>query len=46
MLGLAFELYEPPSQAMIADAVPARGRASAYALLTTALEVGVQALHG
>ena len=40
LLGLAFELYEPPSQAMIADAVPAEGRASAYALLTTALAVG------
>jgi Major Facilitator Superfamily len=40
LLGLAFELYEPPSQAMIADAVPAGARASAYALLTTALAVG------
>jgi MFS family permease len=40
LLGLAFELYEPPSQAMIADAVPPRDRASAYALLTTALAVG------
>jgi MFS family permease len=40
LLGLAFELYEPPSQAMIADAVPAEARASAYALLTTALAVG------
>ena len=40
LLGLAFELYEPPSQAMIADAVPAGERASAYALLTTALAVG------
>jgi len=40
LLGLAFELYEPPSQAMIADAIPAEGRASAYALLTTALAVG------
>jgi MFS family permease len=40
LLGLAFELYEPPSQAMIADAVPAGGRAAAYALLTTALAVG------
>ncbi len=40
LLGLAFELYEPPSQAMIADAVPAEDRASAYALLTTALAVG------
>jgi MFS family permease len=40
LLGLAFELYEPPSQAMIADAVPAGQRASAYSLLTTALAVG------
>jgi MFS family permease len=40
LLGLAFELYEPPSQAMIADAVPAGGRAAAYTLLTTALAVG------
>jgi MFS family permease len=40
LLGLAFELYEPPSQAMIADAVPPAGRASAYGMLTTALAVG------
>ena len=40
LLGLAFELYEPPSQAMIADAVPARERASAYGLLSTAIAVG------
>ncbi len=40
LLGLAFELYEPPSQAMIADAVPPAERASAYGLLTTALAVG------
>jgi len=40
LLGLAFELYEPPSQAMIADAVPAGGRASAYGLLSTAIAVG------
>lgn len=40
LLGLAFELYEPPSQAMIADAVPAADRTSAYTLLTTALAVG------
>jgi MFS family permease len=40
LLGLAFELYEPPSQAMIADAVPAADRAPAYALLSTALAVG------
>ena len=40
LLGFAFELYEPPSQAMIADAVAPQERASAYALLTTALAVG------
>ena len=40
LLGLAFELYEPPSQAMIADAVPVAERASAYTLLTTALAIG------
>ena len=40
LLGLAFELYEPPSQAMIAVAVPPGDRAAAYALLTTALAVG------
>ncbi len=40
LLGLAFEVYEPPSQAMIADAVPPAERASAYGLLTTALAVG------
>ena len=40
LLGLVFELYEPPSQAMIADSVPPEKRASAYTLLTTALAVG------
>ena len=40
LLGLAFELYEPPSQAMLAEAVAAEDRAAAYALLTTALAVG------
>ena len=40
LLGLAFELYEPPSQAMIADAVAPADRAAAYSLLTTALAVG------
>lgn len=39
-LGLAFELYEPPSQAMIADAVRPNERTAAFALLTTALSVG------
>ena len=40
LLGLAFELYEPPSQAMIAAATTPAERAPAYALLTTALAVG------
>ncbi|MFG1810894.1 MFS transporter [Streptomyces sp. NPDC049040] len=40
LLGLAFELYEPPSQAMIADAVPPADRARAYGLLNAALAVG------
>jgi MFS family permease len=40
LLGLAFELYEPPSQAMIADATVPAERSSAYGLLTTALAVG------
>jgi MFS family permease len=40
LLGLAFELYEPPSQAMIADGVAPADRAGAYTLLTTALAVG------
>jgi dipeptide/tripeptide permease len=40
LLGLAFELYEPPSQAMIADETHPDQRANAYALLTTALAVG------
>ncbi|WP_214318206.1 MFS transporter [Nonomuraea sediminis] len=37
LLGLAFELYEPPSQAIIADAVGAADRARAYGLLNAAL---------
>jgi MFS family permease len=40
LLGLAFELYEPPSQAMIADGTRPEARARTYALLTTALAVG------
>jgi hypothetical protein len=40
LLGLAFELYEPPSQAMIADATEPDQRTHAYALLTTALAIG------
>ncbi len=40
LLGFSFELYEPPSQAIIADATEPDERAPAYALLTTALAVG------
>ena len=37
LLGLVFELYEPPSQAMIADAVGEAARVRAYSLLNAAL---------
>ncbi|HWG25227.1 MFS transporter [Actinospica sp.] len=40
LLGFAFELYEPPSQAFIADAVLPDERADTYSLLTTALAAG------
>lgn len=40
LLGLAFELYEPPSQAAIADAAAENERAAAFSLLTTAMAVG------
>ncbi|MFF1557561.1 MFS transporter [Streptomyces sp. NPDC058279] len=40
LLGLAFELYEPPSQAMIADAVAPGERVRAYGLLNAALAAG------
>jgi MFS family permease len=40
VLGLTFELFEPPSQATIADAVPPADRASAFELLTTAVAAG------
>jgi dipeptide/tripeptide permease len=40
LLGLAFELYEPASQAMIADTTEPDQRTQAYALLTTALAAG------
>lgn len=39
LLGLVFELYEPPSQAMIADAVGPTERPRAYSLLNAALAV-------
>lgn len=38
-LGLVFELYEPPSQAMVADVCPPEQRPRAYSLLGTALAV-------
>lgn len=39
LLGLVFELYEPPSQAIIADLCPPGQRPRAYSLLGTALAV-------
>jgi MFS family permease len=40
LLGLAFALYEPPSQALIADGTAPGDRAAAFGLLNTALAVG------
>ncbi len=40
LLGLAYELYEPPSQAMIADVVGPAERVRAFSLLNAALAVG------
>ncbi|MFC4910793.1 MFS transporter [Actinomadura gamaensis] len=40
LLGLVYEIYEPASQAMIADAVGAADRARAYNLLNAALAAG------
>lgn len=37
LLGLAFEIYEPPSQAMVADAVGPEDRPRAYSLFNAAL---------
>jgi predicted MFS family arabinose efflux permease len=39
LLGLVFEIYEPPTGSLIADALPASGRASAYSLLGAAMAV-------
>jgi MFS family permease len=36
-LGLCFEIYEPPSQALLADLTPPRQRASAYSALGAAI---------
>jgi MFS family permease len=43
VLGLAFEIYEPPSQALIADVVPAPARPAAYGLLSAALSAAAVA---
>lgn len=40
LLGLAFELYEPPSQAIIGESVPERQRVQAFSLLSAALAAG------
>lgn len=40
VLGLAFELYEPPSQAMIADLTDAESRPRAFGLFGAALAAG------
>ncbi|MFG3039439.1 MFS transporter [Streptomyces sp. NPDC048330] len=40
LLGLFFELYEPPSQALIADAVGPSERVRAYGLFNAALAAG------
>ncbi|WP_269858923.1 MFS transporter [Streptomyces sp. RPT161] len=40
LLGLVYELYEPPSQAVIADAAGPAERVRAYSLLNAALAVG------
>jgi MFS family permease len=38
-LGLAFEIYEPASQSLIADTVPAAARPAAYGLMSAGLVV-------
>ncbi|MEV6840151.1 MFS transporter [Streptomyces sp. NPDC051133] len=40
LLGLAFELYEPPSQAIIGGSVPERQRVRAFSLFSAALAAG------
>ncbi|WP_369184718.1 MFS transporter [Streptomyces sp. Y1] len=40
LLGLAFELYEPPSQAIIGESVPARHRVRAFSLFSAVLAAG------
>lgn len=43
LLGLVFEIYEPPTGALIADAMPADGRPHAYSLLGAAMAVAAVA---
>ncbi|MGW6707127.1 MFS transporter [Streptomyces sp. NPDC054956] len=40
LLGLSFELYEPPSQAIIGESVPERQRVRAFSLFSAALAAG------
>jgi MFS family permease len=40
LLGLAFELYEPPSQAIIGESVPESQRVRAFSLYSAALAAG------
>lgn len=40
LLGLAFELYEPPSQAIIGESVPEQQRVRAFSLFSAALAAG------
>ncbi|SEM00275.1 MFS transporter [Streptacidiphilus jiangxiensis] len=40
LLGLAFELYEPPSQAIISESVPPSQRVRAFSLFSGALAAG------
>lgn len=46
LLGLAFEIYEPPSQALLADLVPEARRPQAYGLLGAALAAAAIAAGG
>ncbi len=43
LLGLVFEIYEPPSGALIADAMPAEERPHAYRILGAAMAVAAVA---
>ncbi|WP_370097145.1 MFS transporter [Streptacidiphilus sp. MAP12-20] len=40
LLGLAFEVYEPPSQAIISESVPPEQRVRAFSLFSAALAAG------